>query len=312
MTNTKFRKRALLSSVAMLLVALVALGSATFAWFVANPTVYATGLTMQAVSAPGLYVASDSKIAADVETATTGLTDADEIAAATAEATLSAYGMTTTLSASTFKLLPASPAANAASFTNGALAFAEIEALNADDEAKNAADTFSAVTPYTFSTADPDNHVYYEDIYLKTSTTAADDTAKVRSFSVKITTSNHAAAKGIKVALVTSDGVLLGIWKPTTGTATQVWAGATDNSTTAAFTGTYYDSEGVKDLGLNNEWTIGSAVKGSGSEKFIRAYVYLDGENNDVQSSLVPTIATLVSEISVGVSTKATFTFPTT
>ena len=33
MTNTKFRKRMLLSSVAMLLVALVALGSATFAWF---------------------------------------------------------------------------------------------------------------------------------------------------------------------------------------------------------------------------------------------------------------------------------------
>lgn len=36
MTNTKFRKRALLSSVAMLLVALVALGSATFAWFEAT------------------------------------------------------------------------------------------------------------------------------------------------------------------------------------------------------------------------------------------------------------------------------------
>ena len=36
MTNTKFRKRALLSSVAMLLVALVALGSATFAWFSQN------------------------------------------------------------------------------------------------------------------------------------------------------------------------------------------------------------------------------------------------------------------------------------
>ena len=33
MTNTKTRKRVLLSSVAMLLVALVALGSATFAWF---------------------------------------------------------------------------------------------------------------------------------------------------------------------------------------------------------------------------------------------------------------------------------------
>ncbi len=37
MTNTKFRRRALVSSIAMLLVALVALGSATFAWFAENP-----------------------------------------------------------------------------------------------------------------------------------------------------------------------------------------------------------------------------------------------------------------------------------
>ena len=46
MTNTKFRKRALLSSVAMLLVALVALGSATFAWF--SSTTSATAGTMEA------------------------------------------------------------------------------------------------------------------------------------------------------------------------------------------------------------------------------------------------------------------------
>lgn len=44
MTNTKFRKRMLLSSVAMLLVALVALGSATFAWFSVREDAVAKGL----------------------------------------------------------------------------------------------------------------------------------------------------------------------------------------------------------------------------------------------------------------------------
>ena len=54
MTNTKFRKRALLSSVAMLLVALVALGSATFAWFVDDPDAQAHGITGKANTALGL------------------------------------------------------------------------------------------------------------------------------------------------------------------------------------------------------------------------------------------------------------------
>lgn len=56
MTNTKFRKRALLSSVAMLLVALVALGSATFAWFVDDPTAKASGISGTAQTATGLLI----------------------------------------------------------------------------------------------------------------------------------------------------------------------------------------------------------------------------------------------------------------
>ena len=60
MTNTKFRKRALLSSVAMLLVALVALGSATFAWFAANPKANAAGLKLKTTAATGLVVKTDT------------------------------------------------------------------------------------------------------------------------------------------------------------------------------------------------------------------------------------------------------------
>lgn len=56
MKNTTFKRRALLSSVAMLLVALVALGSATFAWFVSDPTAKADGLAMKTTTSTGLVI----------------------------------------------------------------------------------------------------------------------------------------------------------------------------------------------------------------------------------------------------------------
>ena len=56
MTNTKFRKRALLSSVAMLLVALVALGSATFAWFTSSTSASANDLAISTTKSSELKV----------------------------------------------------------------------------------------------------------------------------------------------------------------------------------------------------------------------------------------------------------------
>lgn len=53
---TKSRKRMLLSSIAMLLVALVALGSATFAWYITNATVTAEKTQFSAASADGLVI----------------------------------------------------------------------------------------------------------------------------------------------------------------------------------------------------------------------------------------------------------------
>ena len=52
----KSRKKILLSSIAMLLVALVALGSATFAWYVTNATVTAETSQFSAASADGLVI----------------------------------------------------------------------------------------------------------------------------------------------------------------------------------------------------------------------------------------------------------------
>lgn len=56
MTNTKFRKRALLSSVAMLLVALVALGSATFAWFSTTNNATASSMTAKTNKASNILL----------------------------------------------------------------------------------------------------------------------------------------------------------------------------------------------------------------------------------------------------------------
>ena len=56
MTNTKFRKRMLLSSVAMLLVALVALGSATFAWFSTTNTASASAMNAKTNKASNILL----------------------------------------------------------------------------------------------------------------------------------------------------------------------------------------------------------------------------------------------------------------
>ena len=65
MTNTKFRRRALLSSVAMLLVALVALGSATFAWFTSSTSASANGIMISTTKSSELKIAKKDLVWAD-------------------------------------------------------------------------------------------------------------------------------------------------------------------------------------------------------------------------------------------------------
>lgn len=63
MKRSTFRKSSLISSVALLLVAIVALSGATFAWFSTNNTASAGKLEMTATSASGLYIVDDTNLA---------------------------------------------------------------------------------------------------------------------------------------------------------------------------------------------------------------------------------------------------------
>lgn len=60
-TQKSFRKKALLSSVAMLLVSAVAVGSATFAWFTSSTTTQADGIKVQTTKASDLKISKSNK-----------------------------------------------------------------------------------------------------------------------------------------------------------------------------------------------------------------------------------------------------------
>ncbi|MEE0957249.1 MAG: hypothetical protein UH734_04070 [Ruminococcus sp.] len=95
----KSRKKMLLSSIAMLLVALVALGSATFAWYITNATVTAQTTTWNASSADGLVIRHGISGAwtnelTDLHTASSSMTPASITYGAFGEDTL--YGATGT------------------------------------------------------------------------------------------------------------------------------------------------------------------------------------------------------------------------
>lgn len=54
------KKKALVSSVAMLSVATLALGSATYAWFTSNPNASASGLQLKTTASTGLVIKTDT------------------------------------------------------------------------------------------------------------------------------------------------------------------------------------------------------------------------------------------------------------
>ncbi len=59
--KTSSRRRVLLSSVAMLLIAIVALGTATFAWFTSSTTATASGINVKTIQASELVISKSDK-----------------------------------------------------------------------------------------------------------------------------------------------------------------------------------------------------------------------------------------------------------
>ena len=288
MKNTKFRKRALLSSVAMLLVALVALGSATFAWFVANPTVSADGLQMTVVAAPGLKIDSYSEY---TENSGWGFADS------------------ATLADTSTGLLPASPVLPSTA-TGLVLPFAQIKALTEDAiTADTTGDKLRPAGIYTVASHNGTDFtfgsglVYYEDLYFIKSSAGGSD-VNITSVSVQIDNDTTVdISKGLKVALVaqkptatagTYEYQVIGVWMADGGTATTT--ALTNDDTAAAFSAQaatcQNNGASVGSLSIPVKTNANPASTSAGT--IIRAYVYLDGQNPDVYSNKALSLQTLL------------------
>lgn len=245
------RKRALISSVAMLLVAMVALGTATFAWFTKSSSATAGGVTVRTVKA------SDLKI----QNSKSGWVDSFS------------YGFDDTLK-------PASSANGADWFTAEAK---EKDKYNAADV--NATDISSKIdwavkTANSNGTATATNtngYVFKEQLNIKNEGDAAINNVKIK-FSLAGAVAMTTGRNYLRVAVVpvSSRGA-----DPTADDFNDgVYAGG--NDTAAAFTNiskatstvTATSAAGTAEVSVANKLT-------KNEEKFFNIYVWFEGQDTD-------------------------------
>lgn len=271
MTNTKFRKRALLSSVAMLLVALVALGSATFAWFTSDPQAHASGIKMNTSTSTGLV----AKAVTDTNGFShyTGLNGGWDAALYKGDA---------------FTLQPATLAFAANDLDDN---YYTATATTDDNYAALASTIERHAFSTTLATAPQTSGVYAERIYLKTT---GGDAATVTRAKVSYTTTTNSVADGVRITLLDKNGAHLGTWGP--GHANHY---VTDDGSDMDFTTgtTTYTKEATA---LKTGLSI--AVNGSEDANWVTVLVWLDGEEENVKSTNVTNLAELLSTVQIDFS----------
>ena len=268
MTNTKFRKRALLSSVAMLLVALVALGSATFAWFTENPTVSASGIEAYGQTSSGLEISSTTNTAWAEET--TFMTEGGGLKL------IPAYAVQDT---SDIVWLSAAAANAAASTPTGDWA-GGVSVLNAQDNQGNSLGA----------------HVYHEQAFIRAKNIPEGESAptvNLTALSIEAATSAPAISQGATVLVAV--GGQIKAWAKIGSDNILNYASAAANTAVGSASGTYankFVTGTPVALGTAGTGATGSAVL------TVDVYVYLDGTDSQVYTNNVDA-AQLVGSVSM-------------
>ena len=290
------RKKMLLSSVAMLLVAMLALGSATFAWFVSNPTATAKGLTVETTTATGLLARSQTEL--DFYNAKSAADSNFNIPQWGHDTILRAKAFNadtqTTLAADTdgYSLQPVSGGQTGSALTK----FYAITAAK-DDEA--GADTDANVAKATTGA------IYSEKVYLKLSDSTATQDEDVYLNLVKMkraAADNSDIYKAIRVAVYGTDDTIVGTYGLDTAgnlylTGEGAYAANKSSSTYAYQTAVQDDSASV--------WTTlaAGAVKvgavGADGADAVTVVVYLDGEDTECYSRNVVNAQDLIKDIDI-------------
>jgi hypothetical protein len=251
MKHTTSRKKMLISSVAMLLVAMMALGSATFAWFTSDPTADAKGLVMHTESSTGLLVLSDTEKAID-STAWSHHTFLNATAIGT--------------SSTTSQLL--TPVSLSTSNSVGS-AFGSFYTTVAADGSSYKQDATKTITSAT-------SGYYKEKINVKV--TGGKASADLKLTGLGWTATSDPLSAAVRVAVEGTDGNLVGIFAIDTE-GNGYLANTTYNSDNPTYTTTKQTET------LTTALSAGTA-KADGSTSII-VYVYLDGEDTACKSDQV-------------------------
>lgn len=272
MKNTTFKRRALISSIAMLLVALVALGSATFAWFSANPNATATGLKMKASASKGLVIMTQS---AKTNASATTWEHTDYLNCNDARTGSSTDPV----------------ALSAMSIDQGTSAFASFT-TTAQYDTEFTADPNAAVTSATGA-------AYTDTIFTKITGGTASEPIKISSMTIDTTGLEQALTNSVRIALYYSaDGStesFIGEYavaahsseKHLTGTATKYSEAASAN-------------KDVKAVGAAANQALGNALESG--ESYLKVYAYLDGEDSDCYTNHVESAATIINSITINLA----------
>lgn len=279
-TRLYTRKRALISSVAMLLVAMIALGTATFAWFAANPRAKANGIKMRTTASTGLVI----------RTETDTFWSHNATLRSTGDSTSSAKAPT---DATAFNLTPVSQNQTSPD------SFVTYDAADA-----SAYDADSTKDP---GTATEDTDYYAEKIYCRLSDgsdATAGATKKVYLTGVTITAAAGATMQNaIKVAVAGPDG-LLGTYQLSgmAGNHGTITA-KSDLASPVAFDPAV--SATATNLNIDTGLT-GLTATGEDLSKYVTVYAYLDGQHTDCYSDKVGTVnaTEIISGIEVNLELK--------
>lgn len=279
-TQKSFRKKALLSSVSMLLVSTVAVGSATFAWFTQNPNATAQGLVLKATAANGLQVISE--------------TQKNDSQAWSHDAILN-WDATGDKASTTPVVL------DAASFVLTAaplpVTAANVEA--AEDTASTAKEGADISTTTGF---------YREKVYARLTGSGTEDIVQLDGVNVTWVDDAAVINPAIRVAVTYHDNsgagtdTLLGVWKQTEGAMKYVKSGETKY---AALTSTAsYDAKAfAPDFGSTA--TIDAGNVHPNGEDYFEVIVYLDGEDSACKTNNV-NASNIISEVDLKLNLKPT------
>ena len=299
---TKFRKRALLSSVAMLLVALVALGSATFAWFTQDPTSTVSGLVLKTETSASLVALSQTQAILMGSGADNAAKEAD------AAGTIANYSHNTYLNAESngsggyqskatpFVLQPASlDFASATADSSPSIAFYKIAAGSSGEYTASATAQSKTASAGLAST-----EVYAEKIYLAIQGgTSAEEAFLTSIKATKGTSTSMFAGARIAVTDLTNSKIL-GVWG--IDSAGNIYLTAANNTYDNVKSSGAYTLNTLTNATAATYPTSGGTAKSIGSvsttpgSSYVTLYVWLDGEDNTVYSTAVDA-STLLSAI---------------